>query len=156
MININDSMVFRLNRGRSPGEIKLLNLEWAVITQLDGQKTVGKISDSLSLSLKEREEIFRKLINAGLLELVSQEKKQGSIDPKILDTIRHQLTTLVGPVADIIYEETFKEIRKPATEFSMNDLAILIDLLTSQIGSNDKKEQFQKNVYDQVKSKILG
>jgi len=152
---INENMVFRLSRRRSPREVKLLHLEWAVVTQLDGEKTVGQIADILALNKDETENIFHNLLKEGLLELVTVSEENQFVPPELFDDVEYELTSLIGPIAGILIDDVLKEMRKERDQFDRASLPILIDLLSSQISNREKQLQFQKNILGKIKSYVF-
>jgi predicted nucleotidyltransferase len=154
-MEINENMVFALNRDRSPQDVDLLQLEWAVVTQLDGEKTVGQIAENLALNPEEIQEIFKKLIKEEILYLADQSMEDIYVPKEIFDNINHSLTLLLGPVSDIILEDTFKLLQRKPDRLEKQYLPTLIDLLTNQIDDPQKKIEFQKNLYPQIKKFIL-
>ncbi|MEJ2633747.1 MAG: hypothetical protein P8184_00460 [Calditrichia bacterium] len=152
---ITENMVFRLSSQRSPQQVKLLHLEWAVVTQLDGEKTVGEISDILALSKTEMKDIFKNLLKEGLLELVSVSPDNLYLQPGLFVEIEYELTTLMGPVASVLIEEVLQSMRKSRDQFEKNALASLIDLLSSHINDAEKQIEFQRNIYPKIKPYIV-
>ncbi len=152
---IAENMVFRLSSQRSPQQVKLLHLEWAVVTQLDGEKTVGQISDILALSKTEMQDIFKNLLKEGLLELVSVSPDNLYLQPGLFVEIEYELTTLMGPVAGVLIEEVLQSMRKSRDQFEKNALASLIDLLSSHINDAEKQIEFQRNIYPKIKPYIV-
>jgi len=144
-------MVFVLNNQRSPEEAKLLHLEWAVVSQLDGQKTVGQIAENLTLSRTEIEEIFRKLSSQNLLVLVNRSGEDSLVSAEFFKIVNHEMTLLLGPVAGIILEDVLELMRMDRENFTVQNLPILIELLTNQIDDPVKQIEFQKNIYSRVR-----
>jgi predicted P-loop ATPase/GTPase len=152
---ITESTVFRLDSRRSPKEVKLLNLEWAVVTQLDGEKTVGEISEILALSRREVLDIFENLLKEHLLELVTVSPDEVHVPAEVFTEIEYQLTVLVGPVSAILFEDVLRAMRKSRQEFEIANLPVLVDLLTILIDDPDKQLVFQKNIYPRIRPYIL-
>lgn len=153
---INENMVFRLSSRRSPKEVKSLNLEWAVVTQLDGEKNVGQIAEILALSRKETSDIFQNLLKEGLLELNTVSAGELYVSENVFRDLEHELTVLLGPVAGILMQDTLRTMRKTRHQFEVHCLPIIIDLLSCQIDDSEKQLQFQKNIYQKIKSYVLG
>ena len=148
---IENNMVFVLNNERSPEEAKLLHLEWAVVSQIDGRKTVGEIAENLALSRTEVEEIFRKLSSQDLLVLINRSREDSLVSAEFFKILNHEMTLLLGPVAGIILEDVLEMMRMDRDNFAVQDLPILIELLTNQIDDPVKQVEFQKNIYDRVR-----
>ncbi|OGB69930.1 MAG: hypothetical protein A2Y94_08745 [Caldithrix sp. RBG_13_44_9] len=148
---IENNMIFVLSNERSPEDADLLHLEWAVVSQLDGQKTVGQIAENLALSRTEIEEIFRKLSSQNLLVLVNRSGRDSLVSPEFFKILNHEMTLLLGPVAGIILEDVLEMMRMNRDNFEVQNLPVLIELLTNQIDDPVKQVEFQKNIYNRVR-----
>ena len=73
-IAFNDNAIFALSKSKSPSEVTLRSAEWAVITQIDGHKTVKDISGILSMGNDEAIGLFNELVQKELIELQSMEE----------------------------------------------------------------------------------
>jgi hypothetical protein len=152
---IENNMIFVLNNERSTTDANLLHLEWAVVSQLDGQKTVGQIAENLALSRKEIEEIFRKLASQNLLALVNRSGVDSLVSPEFFKILNHEMTLLLGPVAGIILEDVLEMMRMSRDNFEVQNLPILIELLTNQIDDPVKQIEFQKSIYNRVRTYLF-
>ena len=148
-------MIFVVNADKSVEDNDLLHLEWAVVSQLDGQKTVRQIAENLSLNAAEVEEIFKKLVAEDLLVLVSKPEANNIIPSEFLKMIDHELTHLMGPVASVILEDVMEMMRLSKDNFDSRNIPNLVDLLTNQIDDPIKQIEFQKNIYPKIKQYIL-
>jgi len=155
MKNIDDSMVFVVNNEKSAEDTDLLHLEWAVLSQLDGRKTVRQIAENLSLNTTEVEEIFKKLLSDELLVLVSKSEENLQVPAEVLKSIKHEMIHLLGPVAGIMIEDVMDMLRLNKDNIDRRNLPDLIDLLTNQIDDPVKQIEFQKNIYPNIKKYIL-
>lgn len=152
---VEESMVFQLDQNQTPEEANLMHLEWAVVSQLDGQKTVRQIADSLSLNTKEIEEIFKKLAAADLLVVVNKADESQYLPQEFFKTLNHEMTLLLGPVASIILEDVLEMMHQHRDGFERSLLPGFIELLTNQIDDQVKQVEFQKRIYPIVKSYIF-
>jgi hypothetical protein len=152
---VEENMVFQLNQNQTPEEANLMHLEWAVVSQLDGQKTVRQIADSLSLNTKEIEEIFKKLAAADLLVVVNKADESHYLPQEFFKTLNHEMTLLLGPVAAIILDDVMETMHQPRDGFERSLLPVFIELLTNQIDDQVKQIEFQKKIYSIVKSYIF-
>lgn len=152
---IHGKMVFRLSSRRSPKEVKLLHLEWAVVTQLDGEKTVDEIANVLALSFEESRQIFATLLKEGLLELVHMPEDDRYLAPTVFDEIEYELTVLLGPVAGILLDEVMSTIGRTKDKFDKNTLPIFLDFLANHITDLEKRNKFQKNIFVKLKKDLL-
>ncbi|UCF63871.1 MAG: hypothetical protein JSW33_15110 [bacterium] len=155
MDKIDENMVFVLNSQRSPEDSDLLHLEWAVVSQLDGQKTVQQIAENLALNTAEVEEIFKKLVSAELLVLVDRSENDDVVPGELFKFVSHEMTLLLGPVASIILEDVMDMMRLNRDNFDRRRFPGLIDLLTNQIDDPVKQIEFQRNIYPKLKQYLL-
>ncbi len=144
---IEDSMIFTLNQERTPEDTDLMHLDWAVVSQLDGKKTVRQIADNLSLNTREIEEIFKKLAAADLLIPVNKSNENNYLPLDYFKSLIHEMTLLLGPVAGIILEDVLKMMHYNRENFEKYRLPVFIDLLTNQIDDPVKQIEFQKRIY---------
>ncbi len=144
---IEDGMIFSLNQERTPEDANLMHLDWAVVSQLDGKKTVRQIANNLSLNTREIEEIFKKLVAADLLIPVSKSNENNYLPSDYFKSLIHEMTLLLGPVAGIILEDVLKMMHYSRDNFERYKLPVFIDLLTNQIDDPVKQIEFQKKIY---------
>jgi hypothetical protein len=152
---INEEMIFTLKKDRSPQEVKLLQLEWAVVTQLDGEKTVGQIAENLALNSKEINEILERLGQEDLLELVENSDEDQTIPNEFFNKLNHEMTFLLGPVASIVINDVLETMRKDKNNFEKKYLPSLVDMLTNQIDDPIKQIKFQKSIYKSFKTYLF-
>jgi len=155
MEKIDENMVFVLNSQQSPEDSDLLHLEWAVVSQLDGQKTVRQIAENLALNTAEVEEIFKKLVSEELLVLVDRSEDDDIVPGELFKYVNHEMTLLLGPVAGIILEDVMEMMRLSRENFDRRKFLGLIDLLTNQIDDPVKQIEFQRNIYPKIKQYLL-
>jgi hypothetical protein len=152
---VEEKMVFVVNNQESLENSDLLHLEWAVISQLDGKKTVGQIADNLALNTAEIQEIFDKLIDANLLVQVDGSFENDLIPIDFFKQLSHEMTYLLGPVASIVLEDVVELMHINKENMSKSLLPSLIDLITNQIDDPVKQVEFQKRIYPKVKPLIF-
>lgn len=148
-------MIFVVNNEKTAEDNDLLHLEWAVVSQLDGRKTVRQIAENLALNPTEVEEIFKKLVSDELLVLVNKPEENIIVPSEFIKLVNHEMTHLLGPVASVIIEDIMDMMRLNKENIDRRNLPNLIDLLTNQIDDPVKQIEFQKNIYPQIKQYIL-
>lgn len=153
---LNRSMIFRLSSKRSPKEVNLKSLEWAVVTQLNGEKTMGQIGEILTLSQNEVQKIFSRLFEEGLLEFVKSQSEDNSPAPLFLDTLEHQFKMYVGPVADIIVNDTLAELKTSREHLEKSQIPLIVELIGHQISNEKKRVQFQKEMLIEIEELLHG
>lgn len=155
MKKIDERMIFVVNNEKTAEDNDLLHLEWAVVSQLDGRKTVRQIAENLALNPTEVEEIFKKLVSDDLLVLVNKPEENIIVPSEFIKLVNHEMTHLLGPVASVIIEDIMDMMRLNKENIDRRNLPNLIDLLTNQIDDPVKQIEFQKNIYPQIKQYIL-
>ena len=150
------NMVFRLSNQRSPKEVSLKSLEWAVVTQLNGEKTVGQIGETLSLSDNEVLHIFSNLLDEGLLEYVRAENSDSAPSPAFINRLEKQFKMYVGPIADIIINDTLTELKTSRQYLDKGQIPFFVEILSLQISSQKKRIQFQKDMLNEIKELLNG
>ena len=148
---IHQDMVFKLSPRRSPSEVKLRSMEWAIVTQLNGEKSVAQIAEILALNPEETEVMFSRLMHAGLLELVKMPEKNLFVTSDIFEEIEYQFTYYVGPVASILIEDLLADMKRNRSNIERKQLPLLIELLSLEISDEEKRHQFQKEMLKKMK-----
>ena len=147
-------MVFKLSNKRSPKEVSLRSLEWAVVTQLNGEKTVGQIGETLALSEDELQHIFFNLIDEGLLDFIKTEDTDNIPSPAFINNLERQFKMYVGPIADIIMNDTLNELKTTRQYIEKSQIPLLIELLSIHISSEKKRIEFQKVMLKEIKETL--
>ncbi len=144
--------VFSLSREKSPSEVTLRSAEWAVITQLDGHKTVEEIADRLSFSIDEALDLFSGLLSKGLVDFVSRKNLKLSLVP--IDFFKHveeELVRIIGPVATFVIDDVLWAMGEKKETFLTDKVAELIEAITEEIPDDNKKLVFQKKMLELIK-----
>ena len=150
------NMIFKLSNQRSPREVSLKSLEWAVVTQLNGEKTVGQIGEILSLSDNEVLQIFSNLLDEGLLEYMRAENSDNAPSPAFVNRLEKQFKMYVGPIADIIINDTLTELKTSRQYLDKAQIPFFVEILSLQISSQKKRIQFQKDMLNEIKEMLNG
>ncbi|RMG61338.1 MAG: hypothetical protein D6715_13840 [Calditrichaeota bacterium] len=144
-------MIFKLSNRRSPQEVKLKSLEWAVITQLNGEKTVAQIGEILALNQEELQDIFGRLIQEGLLELVNHSSTTQVVPQHLLKEIEYILTLYVGPIAAILVDDVLSEMKLERKSVEVRYLPFLVERLSYEITSPEKQLKFQREALEIIR-----
>jgi hypothetical protein len=150
-IKINDNMVFNVSKVKSPEDANLKSLEWAVVTQLNGQRTVGQIGQVLALDHAELQKIFKRLLDKDLLALSTIQGQKKSVPIEVINSIEKLYTFFIGPLAKIIMDDILSEINLSRDDISLDDLPYIIELLCLEISNEKKRFEFQKEILDKLK-----
>jgi len=147
-----EHVVFGLSKDKSPGDMTLRSAEWAVITQVDGKKTVDQICKTLSMSHDEAFNLFIGLYEKGLIELFSNEKAEVSyVSDSFFVILDKELTQVVGPVAPFLIDDALKEMDAQRDSFMMDQTTDLIELISDEISDDSKRIKFQHAMLEFLK-----
>ncbi len=152
---VDDQDVFELISARVPANSNLRQLEWAVIAQLDGKKTVKAIADTLDLSKSETREIFQNLIDKGLLNRVGDEKEREYLTEEELAQLEQGFLLVMGPVASLLVDEVLNELNCKRPKVPLSLLPVLIEFLSLEIENEKKRVKFQKSILPLVRKRLL-
>jgi hypothetical protein len=148
----NDNAVFALSKSKSPSEVTLRSAEWAVITQIDGHKTLRDISELLSLGNEEAIGLFNGLIQKELIELQSMDDEQPNyVRAEFFNMLETELTKVIGPVAPLILEDTIMEMDTSKDHYLPERIPDLIEMVSEEIVDSQKKVKFQQIMLNQLK-----
>jgi len=151
-ILFNEFSIFGLSKNKSPSEVTLRSAEWAVITQLDGNKNLTDIAQTLAFSIEEAIEIFSGLYDKGLIEYVSAEKLRVElVSPDFFKRLNMELSRIIGPVASFVIEDVLWGMDQKKDYFRINKISELIEAITEEIPDDAKKLTFQQTMLELIK-----
>ncbi len=151
-VSINNNQVYVLNRDKSPTEVKLTSVEWAIITQIDGQKTVADIIQVLSLSKIEANVLFGKLIEKALIGLVADNiSEEQYVGESFFEVLKKEFIDIIGPVAPFIISDVLVEHEIRKDKLKKEAIPELIEILSEEINDEMKKVKFQQNMLNHLK-----
>lgn len=154
-LQIHDSMVFRLSRKRSPSEVNLRSLEWAIVTQLNGEKTVGKIAEILALTREEAHSMFTRLMQEGLLEIVTTGSQNHLVPREMIGELEKQFTLCMGPVAAIVLDDILSDMKRTRDNIEKERFSLLIELVGLEVSNDSKRHEFQKQMLKKVREMMV-
>jgi hypothetical protein len=146
-------MVFKLSSKRAPDEVRLKHDAWSVLSQIDGKKTVGDISDELKIGEHDTARILYKLFSSGLIEVAvePQRKEKRITNAGFFTFVEERLTAIIGPVASVILEEEIMDMGEEKGSFPVEKVSILVEKLSKDIADDTQRIAFQKTALDALK-----
>ncbi len=151
-MELNKFAVCQLVAGKIPGEVTLNSMEWAIITQIDGEHTVQQIAQKLTFSDAEAIMIFNSLLSKGLIEIVAVKEPELKTVPSAFFTqLEKILIRYIGPVAVYVINDSLLELNASREKFPKTLAPELIELLSDEISDDAKKIQFQKEMLHLIK-----
>lgn len=148
-----EDVVFTLSRNKSPSEVTLRATEWAIITQVDGQKTIAQIAKILALTSEEALNMFYGLYQKGLIEILSTEVRKNEMVPEdFFEKLYDELTRIIGPVAPFVVEDALWEINVTRENFRHERIPDLVEVISDEISDEQKKVKFQQTMLELIRS----
>ncbi len=146
-------VIFSIKSKQSPTDIQLKSSEWAIITQVDGNKTVQKISDNLGLTEEESLELFYGLFRKQLInikEIQSPEKIFASSE--FFADLESTLVKTIGPVANYLINDVLWELNEKRDRFLKDRIPLLIESISHEINDEQKSVLFQQEMLTKIKN----
>jgi len=145
-------VVFETNNSVNSGEIKLKTTEWAIITKLDGEKTIEEIAETLSLSEDESLIYFYHLNEMGLIKIKEIRSLEENYAPKeFFDQLTTVLVNTIGPVASFVIDDVLWDLNLDREKFQKDKIPLLIETISQEITDPEKRVQFQQQMLTHIK-----
>ena len=140
-------IIFRLSSSRAPREVTIKQNEWRVLSEIDGKKSVGDISEDLGLRDYDAARMFYALFEVGLIEVAAELKLRSkkTVDPGFLDFLEQRLTQIIGPVASVVLDEEIRAMGEERKQFPLDKASLLVDKISHDIDDDGQRLEFQKN-----------
>ncbi len=148
----NNSVIIIINPNNPPTESSLSSAEWQVITQVDGKKTLQNIIDSITFEHDQSLEIFFKLHQKKLIEIIGEQKTQKEIAGEFFfNKLEEVLVKIIGPVAVYVINDVLWELNEIREKFLIDRIPLLIESISREILDDKKRVHFQKEMLDLIK-----
>jgi hypothetical protein len=148
-----NTVLININPNNPPTESSLSSAEWQVITQVDGKKNLQNIMDSLKLEENRGLEIFYKLHQKDLIQIVVEQKNREEVaGEKFFFKLEEVLVKIIGPVAVYVINDVLWELSESREKFRKDNIPLLIESISSEITDEKKRMLFQKEMLDVIKS----
>ncbi|MCJ7716487.1 MAG: DUF4388 domain-containing protein [Anaerolineales bacterium] len=140
--------VFNISPSGSTNTVSLKPVEWQVLAQVNGQRSVIEIGEILELHEFEVARIIYSLTTAGLLHEVTDAKSifRDIVDETFFDQLTAIYTEVMGPIGPIIIEDEIKLLGEDRNAFPQDKAAELVERMSLEISDSSKRAQFQKQM----------
>ena len=139
------NMVFELVPGSNPSGVNLKPLEWEIISQINGTRTV---SDIVDLTDKDEFDVAKTIYNLALTGIIQVRSSNRGEVQKVPDyffkTMEQELVNAIGPVASIIIDETIEKMGESRFEFPTSKIAALVEKVSNEIKQEEKRLNFSQ------------
>ncbi len=143
--------VYRRLARNDAGEFALDGQLLCVLMEMDGKKTVSEIAGSCGLSMDLMGQAISKLLQLELIETV--EKAVLALDSDFLDYLNIQLSLAIGPLAEIIIEDSVIDMGHSLLNFPAPLATELVDLISREIQREEKRIIFKDNLRNKINEK---
>ncbi|HDD45182.1 MAG TPA: DUF4388 domain-containing protein [Candidatus Desulfofervidus auxilii] len=139
-----------------PQEIALSAKEWVVVALSQKKLTISEIAQAGEIDPVEVLKIEKRLENLGLAKLQDkektvEEKTQKSIPPIFWKTLKAELASLIGPIAEAVIEDEIEGLNETKEAFPYDKISVLIERISQEIDEADRRTAFQKKMLDVLK-----
>jgi hypothetical protein len=141
-------VVFNISPSGSTSTISLKPIEWQVLAQVNGERSVKEIAQLLELQEFDVAKIFYSLTSAGLLYEVEGGRR--SFQEILQESFFEQLTVnyneVIGPIGPVIIEDEIKLMGESREAFPQSKAAELVERISLEISDSGKRAEFQKQM----------
>ena len=140
-------IVFKLSSGGVSEEVTLRPEEWAVLSQIDGERTVGEIAQLTGKDEYQTAKVMFNLFLKGLIEIAAEPKRRARriLNSNFLDLLEARFKEVMGPIASFLMEEMIAELGEKREAFPAEKAAALVERMSAQITDEEQRVEFQQS-----------
>ena len=120
---------------------------------IDEDKDLLQISNEADMDISMLNQILSKLLKLKLIEPV--EKKNRFLSKKFLEDLRLNLSQAIGPMAQILIEDTVAEMELKMSEIPEHQAAELISNIAQEVPEENNQIEFKKTMIEIMKKNRL-
>ena len=120
-----------------------------VLLCLNGKINNASIAKQTGLSLDELTKATSKLLSLDLIASADGDAIYLSRD--FMDFLKAQLSIAVGPIAEILIEDSIKDLGHESGRVPQFKAANLVELLSKEIQNGERRMAFQQNMVARIK-----
>jgi len=141
-------VVFSISPSGSTDTVSLKPIEWQVLAQVNGARSVVEISEILGLHEFEVARIIFSLTIAGLLHEVTDAafKNREIVDDEFFTQLTSIFTEVMGPIGPVIIDDEIRLLGEDRGAFPQEKAAELVERISLEIADGEKRAQFQKQM----------
>jgi len=139
-------IIFKLSSGGVSEEVTLKPEEWAVLSQIDGERTVGEIAQLTGKDEYQTAKVMFNLFMKGLIEIAAEPKRRAKriLNSNFLDVLEAKFKEVMGPIASFLMEEIILELGEKKEAFPAEKAATLVERMSAQIINEEQRVEFQQ------------
>jgi len=143
------TMIFKRVLRADLGEFSLDSHMLSILMELDGKKSLGEIAGTVGLSMGDMRSVIARLVDLQLIEATAGVVTVLNAD--FVEYLADQLSVAIGPIADVILEDTIEDMGHTPDSFPSHRVAELVDILAKEIRREEKKTEFKVNMVNRIK-----
>lgn len=145
--------VFNINPSGSTTTVSLKPIEWQVLAQINGERSVLEISEILDLHDFEVAKIIYSLTTAGLLHEVAgaQRTFKEVVQESFFEELTTNFTEVMGPIGPVIIDDEIELMGEARDAFPQAKAAELVERVSLEISDSGKRADFQKKMVQVLK-----
>ena len=141
-------MILRPNIDKDMGQLRLSSSMLQVLAALDGERDVADVAEVLGMGWGELRQNLVKLQENNLLSLAKD--KEQALSSRFFAILEERLAEYLGPVTTMLINDTIQAMGESKQHFPCRRAAELVDNLTREISSPEKKKRFRRSMQDIV------
>ncbi|HON38759.1 MAG: DUF4388 domain-containing protein [Desulfomonilia bacterium] len=155
------TIVYALDPEIKEKEIVLKSIQWKILAQIDGKKTIADIAQNTGLGVSDTMKVFYTLVKSGLLREAYPSEAESPVDmvelpeTPFIKALKDDLTRAIGPVAPFIITETAREMNLDLLADDVEQKAALIETLSSKIPSETMSLKFLDSMTDWINTEDI-
>lgn len=155
------TIVYTLDPEIKEKEIVLKSIQWKILSQVDGKKTIADIAQNTGLGVSDTMKVFYTLVKSGLLREAYPSETESPPDmvdlpeTPFIKALKDDLTKAIGPVAPFVIRETAQEMSLDLLADDLEQKAALIETLSSKIPSETMSLQFLDTMTDWINTEDI-
>ena len=140
--------VYNISPSGSTNTVSLKPLEWQVLAQVNGERSILEIGEILGLPEFEVARIIYSLTTAGLLNEVADAKAtfRNIVDEAFFQKLSEAYTEVIGPLGPVIIEDEIKMLGEDRNAFPQDKASELVERVSLEIVDTKKRAQFLKEM----------
>jgi hypothetical protein len=135
-------LYFRKKMRKDPQTVSLDADMIRLLLVIDEHKSIYQIAAEVEMDAATFKKTLQRLIEQGLIEAAP--KKVSLLDKTFLQTVRLNLSRAIGPMAQIVLEDTMAAMNLEPSGIPVDQAADLINHLALEIPDEETRIQFKK------------
>ena len=144
-------MVFTREIKNDLEKISLDSQMLSVLMEINGESSLIKICQKISMNMSTMRKVIDKLLNLKLITPV--QNTISMIGEDFFNALNEQLSFAIGPIAGVLIEDAVMDLGHNLSQVPQHRAAELVGLLDREIMDEEKKLIFKQNMLTLIKQK---